>query len=204
MRKAIRLTLAVGTALSLFVCVALLVLWVRSYRVIDMLSHQQERGSAVHVYSNYGRLMVHVMHWGEVGIYPPHSIRYGKGPVIRPSRRVPPIGTVHDWRALGFRYWYAVPAPPTGVSVRQWLLVVPLWFLTLAAALPPVLWYVNIRRWRRDQHRRQSGHCTRCGYDLRATRDRCPECGTLVPAFAPRADTGHVSYPPLSAERRIG
>ena len=65
---------------------------------------------------------------------------------------------------------------------RGWyrLAVIPHWFVTLATALPTVL--LAIRRWRqsREDRRHRMGCCGTCGYDLRASGDRCPECGTPV------------------------
>lgn len=52
--------------------------------------------------------------------------------------------------------------------------MIPLWFSQLMFAVLPMLWIV--RRLCRSSSARP-GRCTACGYDLRATPDRCPECG---------------------------
>ncbi|MGA2584685.1 MAG: hypothetical protein ABSG31_15525 [Tepidisphaeraceae bacterium] len=56
----------------------------------------------------------------------------------------------------------------------------PDWPLVILTGLPPLLWIFYNRRPIRNRWRRMRGLCEVCGYDLRATPQRCPECGTMV------------------------
>jgi hypothetical protein len=53
--------------------------------------------------------------------------------------------------------------------------------LAVLTALLPALWIVLHRRRLRRARAAAAGLCSRCGYDLRASAERCPECGTRIP-----------------------
>ncbi|MDB5330124.1 MAG: hypothetical protein JWP03_1275 [Phycisphaerales bacterium] len=55
------------------------------------------------------------------------------------------------------------------------MISIPFWLLLMVAAGP--LWWERLKS-RARARRTRSGRCPACGYDLRATPDQCPECGT--------------------------
>ena len=60
------------------------------------------------------------------------------------------------------------------VICRTTMLALPLWFpITLAAIMAGRSFRDRLRTW----SRLTSGQCVKCGYDLRATPSKCPECG---------------------------
>lgn len=78
-----------------------------------------------------------------------------------------------------------VAAHPPRVTVygRYGLvLVIPFYELFMLSLLfPAARLLVWATRRRRELERRRMGLCPACGYDLRASKDCCPECGTPVP-----------------------
>jgi hypothetical protein len=65
-------------------------------------------------------------------------------------------------------------------SRKGFAAAVPVWMIGGISALVLIVW--EMRHFLRRRFTRESnGFCSKCGYDLRATADRCPECGTVPP-----------------------
>lgn len=74
--------------------------------------------------------------------------------------------------------------PLTDPPPTAWLLIIPHRYVVAFASVLPVLWLLVapalfVDRRLRQRRRRLLGLCLICGYDLRATPHRCPECGTI-------------------------
>jgi hypothetical protein len=57
-----------------------------------------------------------------------------------------------------------------------WFGAVPLWVVAIVMAIPLTVTFI---RGRRARVRHSKGQCRNCGYDLRASPERCPECGCV-------------------------
>jgi hypothetical protein len=80
-------------------------------------------------------------------------------------------GRIGFWEGTVSRY---VPQNDAGCVCHAW--TIPLWLVEgLLAVMPAVAVGLVVRQTTRNF----KGQCLRCGYDLRATPDRCPECGAV-------------------------
>jgi len=149
------------SAVSLVLCVATVTLWVGSY------FHGLPR------YCRYWQLGS-----GEARI----SLSNGDGIAvtvggIRPNPRNPePEGWSARIPGVWLSYTSAFP------DQRHLRLVIGHWLAAGATAML-FCWTLSARM-RETRLRRLLNLCPTCGYDLRASPDRCPECGTPVPVRA--------------------
>jgi hypothetical protein len=172
------------TALSLVLLVGVAAVWVRSCFVCDSLSYR--RGSELPPGSTATRWKwvshggrVHLS-WEKITWARPLPPGWGERPVW--SWRKDPF----DGIRVGMSWGPPLPdrvglfrggSPFTahdGSHARFAVFTTPIWPAALVLAILPV---ARLRR--HLLRRRGAGLCAACGYDLRATPDRCPECGAV-------------------------
>jgi len=73
------------------------------------------------------------------------------------------------------------PAKPIPrVATTEWDVAAPYWMIALPMMPLPLLQILGWQKGRRALRRRKRGLCETCGYDLRHSPGRCPECGREV------------------------
>jgi hypothetical protein len=136
---------------SAVLCAAALVSWVRSY----LPPH-------LHVLPHRGCLLIASMSASDELL-----ANYGGADELIPV--MTHFGTTYQHFA-GFAYVTGRYGSISAFSIAA----IPFWFIVLVTGMGPALWWCGLRR-RRSWARH--GRCRGCGYDLRATPGRCPECG---------------------------
>ena len=166
------------TAASLALCLATAGLWVRAHWTRDLIQFPNRRHC---VGTDVGEISIHVSsrpYWAGIPYQALPPAPRSRETIWFPRHETFQVG--ESYSGLGFVYMFhdqASPAP--GVRITQ--VTVPLWFPVLLLSVAPAVWQ------RRRLNRHEPGQCKVCGYDLRATPDRCPECGSPVapPAAVP-------------------
>ena len=171
-----RRLLTIASALSLVLCVASVGLWVRSYRHHDMVIVRhlelQPGGDQVGTFWSIS-FRASVVYFGHGrGAFSTNAA----GGIHLISDRVTPSPWDSGFNTGNVKWQFLRLAWVDDTRGRDYtrFLTIPTWLLVCLFAAPPIAW---ASRWRELRKRTAKGLCLQCGYDLRATHGRCPECG---------------------------
>ena len=159
------------SGLSLLMFVAVVALWLTSYFVELSVTHEGAGGRSLWASSHRG------------GVYF----------TLHRTSQTLTISTLRPgWDFDAYRAEEVVPLETAaGTTLRRWVplrmffdvfpmdthvAVVPHWLVAVVCTTVPGVAFVMQRR---AVKRARAGQCARCGYDLRATPGRCPECGAV-------------------------
>lgn len=197
MKRAGRILYRLLSGLSLLLLVATAGVWVRSYWVSDWLvwsDWPQDRSfyDEKPIWCSRGGMLfsawrylsqemqsidgLHFHHVREAAKKYPVFSEGWSGPSSRNLRRYAALG--FEWIPQSIVKWN--PPDPAETVLKSFTL--PLYFPCLLFAILPAHYVLRVRRRRRIARRLALGCCIACGYDLRASSGRCPECGNLASA----------------------
>ncbi len=186
-----RFLLPVLAAVSVLFAIAIGILWYRSHHGTDYLQHTSLPTLGINnlsiSYTLHGISIIR----GQLRIYASESTYFPHEPIASlPNASAAwhtgrlglghfgsdPLPIRSIWNRLGFNS-YETGMMSSFSSDSEHGIAIPLWLPLVLSLFFPVL---LLRRICRQRHRRAHGFCPDCGYDLRATPHRCPECGRQV------------------------
>jgi hypothetical protein len=187
------------TAASLVICLVTLTLWVWSYwRFVDFGKSTTFSSSAVFTHrvirlgSNDGR---YLFSWRDLNWLWSHPatanvskrleatngayFTLGKPIDLFPNIPRQPGSRSWEKACAGCHFTRLGGSIEPSCSINGMVIIVPHAYVCATFAVLPTIVILKKRRTRRAK---LQGLCPSCGYDLRATPDRCPECGSTPSA----------------------
>jgi hypothetical protein len=191
--------------MSLLLCAATVALWVRSWHKGQSIERVDPHRRIV-VTSMYG--VIQLFRWDGVFQPPSLAVSASSNPPPEAWQKwmywhgrnvgdtgptdwafVPAFSGINWWQNAGFDAFDLQLKPRyNAFALHDWLqprwsgrarsIALPYWAIAVAFCILPG---IVLLRFIRHTHRSRVGRCPSCGYDLRATPDRCPECGTIRP-----------------------
>ena len=177
-----------GICFVLFLVTALLM--VRSYYAYDMFDRQNvfydEDPKTRDIKNEHYRELKLISEWGRIYIVItlkdiPFLLTERPNPgthiTFEHGQAVPSLSYAPEWKRTGFGLLLHDDRDGEDrISSQQ--LRIPHWFAAMVLGSPVAATYV-IRWFSRKRRRQRSrrGLCIYCGYDLRTSNGRCPECG---------------------------
>ena len=182
MRRVARCLFMSCCVTSLLLCMAACIMWARSYDASERLVWTRDDGRRT-LRSAEGRVVLNLnlADWSARNdivrgvTYTRDTASGAQLELLLPLFLCyDPTAVFVQWERAGFA-WSKRQSSDDLIATA----VAPFWSVATATGVLPFGWMAGLLFGRlRSRRRLRRGLCPACGYDLRASPDRCPECGT--------------------------
>jgi hypothetical protein len=176
-------------ALTLVMGIAVAAMWARSYWylyyiVVDKVSappdaqHDRVRLFRIALASGSLGITWWTTDWAKDSSNPAQYLSHPPPPYRLPIGIDWTLGVPNDWGKVAIGHYHAITTKERYVTTTAESWAIPIWPIDgVLLGLATIWLFAVYRKWRSPQ----DGCCAECGYDLRASPERCPECGTIPP-----------------------